>query len=73
MIAAITITPELQKKIEDNDEKEAFALNDLDPNQSYAIKAERLQEAEEKATKETAEKFEITEEEVVTIVSKLQK
>jgi hypothetical protein len=53
-------------------EQEAFDLNDASPDEGYDIKAERLEKAEERAIAETAQKFGISENEVIDIVSKLQ-
>ena len=53
-------------------EQAAFALNDTDPDESMETKAKRLEDAEKRALRETAQKFNITEEEVADIVSRLQ-
>ena len=53
-------------------EQEAFAKNDTNPNENPSIQAQRLQAAEERALKETAQKYGISEKEVAAIISKLQ-
>lgn len=53
-------------------EQEAFDLNDANPEESFEIKGQRLIDAEERSTRETAQYFKISEEEVVKIILKLQ-
>lgn len=53
-------------------EQEAFDLNDANPDESMEIKAKRLEEAEKRALRETAQKFGISEDKVADIVSRLQ-
>jgi|SRR3989344_845628 len=53
-------------------EQQAFDLNDANPDEGMDIKAERLQEAEKRALRETAQKFNISEDKVADIVSRLQ-
>lgn len=77
--AAITLTPELgpqeDRQTGSDFEKEVYEYSTSlykKYEQVAGDSAEKLKEAEERSIKETAQKFNITEEEVVRIISKLQ-
>lgn len=52
-------------------EQEAFDLNDANTNDSPEVKSNRLEDAEQRALRETAQKFNISEQEVADIISRL--